>query len=262
VTRDLLAGNAVLVAALMTTLWLWSVVRRDAGVVDPWWSMGFLFVSVRSAWVTGASPGKWLLVAVTAAWAVRLWLHLLLRARGRGEDPRYVKFRKYFGAERYWWVSFFQVFVFQGVMMLLISSPLVVAAAAPAPDPLRWNDVAGAIVALAGLGIETIADRQLQRFRDDPERGGRGAVLATGLWRYSRHPNYFGETLVMWGLWIMAADAPGALYTAFAPALMTFFLLRVSGVTMLESQLVRTKPGYAEYVRRTSSFVIRPPRRG
>lgn len=127
------------------------------------------------------------------AWALRLWLHLLARSRGKSEDPRYTAFRQRLGPERYWWVSFFQVFLLQGCLALLISAPLQLAAAAPAPDPIRATSLAGLLLFLAGFAIEVVADAQLQAFRDDPAR--RGAVLESGLWRYSRHPNYFGEAL-------------------------------------------------------------------
>jgi len=257
-TLELAAGNALFVLGLVFTLWQWSLVRRDASVIDPWWSMGFLLVAVRSVAVTGVTSGKLLLLACVTLWALRLWLHLLVRARGKPEDPRYQRFRRHFGAERYWWVSFFQVFLLQGALLLLVSAPLALAGAAHAPDRPRWNDALGAAIFAVGWLIESIADAQLTRFRAT-ERSGR--VLDRGLWRYSRHPNYFGETLVMWGFWLMGLDAPGGGYAVFAPVLMTFMLLRVSGVTMLEQQLRRSKPEYAEYVRRTSAFVPLPPRR-
>jgi steroid 5-alpha reductase family enzyme len=257
-TTAIVLGNAAAVLAMMAALWVWSLVRRDASVVDPWWSMGFLMIFARSAAVTGMTPGKWVVGLCTALWAVRLWLHLLWRARGKPEDPRYGAFRRRAG-RHFWWVSIFQVFLLQAVLMLLVSAPLVLAGAASAPDPVRWNDMLGAGVAMLGLGIEAVADAQLTRFRNDP--GSAGKVMDRGLWRYSRHPNYFGETLVMWGLWLCAVDQPYGGLAALAPALMTFLLLRVSGVTMLEKQLERTRPEYVDYVRSTSAFVPLPPRR-
>jgi steroid 5-alpha reductase family enzyme len=257
-TTAIWLGNAVLVLAMMGLLWLWSLVRRDASVVDPWWSMGFFFVFARTAYVTGVTPGKLVVGLVTALWAVRLWAHLAWRARGKPEDPRYTAFRRAAG-RHFWWVSVFQVFLLQAVLMLIISAPLVIAGAAPGPDPVRWNDMLGAGVALLGWIFETLADGQLTRFRNDPST--KGQVMDRGLWRYSRHPNYFGETLVMWGLWLCCIDQPWGLAAAIAPALMTFMLLRVSGVTMLEKQLARSKPAYVAYVKATSAFVPLPPRR-
>ncbi len=253
----LLVGNALSVLALMTALWVWSVVRRDASVVDPWWSMGFLLITARSIWVTGATPGKVALGGAVALWALRLWAHLTLRARGKPEDPRYQAFRARYGAERYWWVSYFQVFLLQGVLMFLIAAPLQVACSAAAPDALRWNDLAGLCLFAAGFFFEALGDWQLTRFRNDPAM--RGRVLDTGLWRYTRHPNYFGESLMAWGFWLCAYDQRLGLATVFAPVLMTFLLLNVSGVTLLEQQLVKSRPGYADYVRRTSAFWPRRP---
>jgi steroid 5-alpha reductase family enzyme len=218
--------------------------------------MGFLLVSVRTFFASEHTAAKTLLLALVALWAVRLWLHLVLRARGKPEDPRYQKFRAHYGAERYWWVSFFQVFLLQGVLLLIISLPLQVAFSAPKPDVLGWNDWLGATLFGIGFYFEAVGDWQLQRFRDDPSL--RGTVLDSGLWRYSRHPNYFGETVIWWGFWLCALDAPLGLWLVASPALMTFLLLRVSGVTMLEAQLEAAKPMYRDYIRTTSAFVPWP----
>ena len=254
-TLALLGWNAALVVALMTVLWLVSVSLRNASIVDPWWSIAFLLVTAHTVARTGWSPSKPLLLAMVATWAIRLWLHLLVRSIGKPEDPRYAAFRASYGPERYWWVSFFQVFLLQGVLVVLISAPLQLSAAAGPEDPITPFDVAGLIVFTAGFMIEVLADAQLQAFRRDPARAG--TVLDTGLWRWSRHPNYFGEALLWWGFWLCALDQPFGWATLPAPALMTFLLLRVSGVTMLDAHLSSTKPGYAEYVRRTSGFLPR-----
>ncbi len=258
VTLSLLGWNVTLVLGLMTLLWLVSVYRRDVSIVDPWWSISFLLVTVHTAARTGLTPAKTLLLVLVATWALRLWLHLLLRSRGKPEDPRYARFRQHYGPERYWWVSFFQVFLLQGCLALFISSPLQLASAAVAPDRITGTDLAGLLIFTAGFLIEAVADWQLQSFRRDPAR--RGKALDTGLWRWSRHPNYFGETVLWWGFWLCAVDEPLGWATVLSPALMTFLLLRVSGVTMLEAHLTRSKPGYGEYVRRTSAFVPRRPR--
>ena len=258
----LVAGNAALVLAMMAALWAFSVARRDVSIVDPFWSIGFLLVTLQTVLTTGLTPGKALLLAMVGAWALRLFLHLLVRSRGKPEDPRYAAFRRRYGPERYWWVSFFQVFLLQGALIVVISAPLQVAGAAAAPDPVSGLDVLALAVFSVGLLVEAVADAQLAAFRRarslpgaDPHR-----VLDTGLWRFSRHPNYFGDALLWWGLWIASLDAPWGLATVFAPALMTFLLVKVSGVALLDAQLAATKPGYAEYVRRTSAFVLRPPR--
>jgi steroid 5-alpha reductase family enzyme len=255
----LFAENALCVLGLMTGLWLYSVYRKDASIVDPWWSVGFWLVYTRSLWVTGLGPAKTLLWVLVTLWAWRLAVHLWVRSVGKPEDPRYQAFRRKFGAERYWWISFFQVFLLQGALMLVISTPLQLAAAAPPPDEPGWNDWLGLGLFAVGFGFEAIGDWQLSRFRKNAANHGK--ALDTGLWRYTRHPNYFGETLLWWGFWLCSLDAPWGAAAIFAPLLLTFLLLRVSGVTMLEHQLRRTRPGYAAYIQRTSAFVPWPPRK-
>ena len=262
-TLPLLAANAALVLALMTVLWLVSMRLRDASIVDPFWSMAFLLVTAHTTLRTGLTPGRTLLLAAVAAWAIRLFVHLLLRSLGKPEDPRYAAFRARFGPERYWWFSFFQVFLLQGALVVVISAPLQVAGAAPAPDPVSAFDLAGVLLFAVGFAIEAVADAQLARYRRARAAGGPGVpgpVLDAGLWRYSRHPNYFGEALLGWGFWACSLDAPWGWATVFAPALMTFLLVKVSGVAMLDAHMAATKPGYADYVKRTSGFVPLPPR--
>lgn len=257
-TLELAAWNGALVLTLMFMLWVVSVLRRDASIVDPWWSICFLLVTAHTVVRTGLTAGKTLLLVLVTAWALRLWLHLLPRSLRHGEDPRYAAFRQRFGPERYWWLSLFQVFLLQGALALLISAPLQLAAAASAPDPVSLVDVIGAVVFALGFGLEVVADWQLAAFRRDP--ASRGRVLDTGLWRYSRHPNYFGEAVLAWGLWLCALDQPIGWATVLAPLLMTFLLVKVSGVAMLDAHLLATRPGYADYLQRTSAFVPRPPR--
>ena len=252
---SLLCHVAALVLALMSTLWVVSIFRRDVSIVDPWWSICFLVVTADATFSTGVTPPKVCVLVAVAVWALRLWLHLLLRSRGRAEDPRYAAFRKRFGPERYWWLSFFQVFLLQGALALFVSSPLLVAASES--QTITVSLIVGLVLFAIGFAWETISDGQLQRFRDDPSR--HGGVLDTGLWRYSRHPNYFGETLMAWGMWLFAVQQPYGWATVAAPLLMTFLLLKVSGVAMLDAHLASTKPGYAEYIRRTSAFIPRRP---
>lgn len=247
-----IAANAAVVAVMFTLLWVVSVRRRDASIVDPWWSMGFLAVALRTMASSGPSPARVLLVAMVAVWSLRLWWHLLRRSRGKPEDPRYQAFRRRFGPARYWWVSFFQVFCLQGLLLLVVSAPLQCALAVRGADPLRWNDLVGFALWLVGFLFEAVGDAQLEAFRRDPAK--RGAVLDTGLWRYTRHPNYFGDALLWWGFGFCALDAPGGTLAFVGPLVMTVLLRRVSGVTMLEPLLARSRPGYADYVRQTPAF--------
>ena len=255
---SLLGRNAACVFGLMTILWIVSVVRRDASLVDPWWSIAFLLVASDTALTTGLTPAKGLLLALVALWALRLWFHLLKRSLGKPEDPRYTAFRERFGRKRYWWVSFFQVFLLQGALVLLISAPLQIACAAAAPDRLRPLHLVASLVFGIGFGFEVVADHQLQAFRDDPAR--RQGVLDTGLWRYSRHPNYFGEALLGFGLWLFAVPFPYGWLSLLAPLLMTFLLLKVSGVALLDAHLSARKPAYQAYIDHTSAFLPLPPR--
>jgi steroid 5-alpha reductase family enzyme len=258
-TFELLLQNAALVAAMMGMLWVWSVVRRDASVVDPWWSIGFLLVTLSSGWARPLTPGRTLLAALVAIWALRLWAYLIMRSRGKPEDPRYQAFRARYGERRYWWVSLFQVFGLQGSLIVLLSAPLQLAMTRPLPDPVTLWDVLGAGLALGGIAMEAIADAQMAAFKRRSDAGQ--SVMDQGLWAYSRHPNYFGECLVWWGFWASSIDAGWAWLTVLSPLAMTYLLIRVSGVAMLEPDLLRRRPGYADYVARTPAFVPWPRRR-
>lgn len=243
------------VLALTTGIWGASLLLRDVSIIDVFW--GPLFAL--QAWLyrgQAADPGSASLVtvALVTAWAARLALHLARRARGGGEDPRYAAMREAGGAG--WSVrALITVFWLQGALAWAVAWP--VAVAARTDDALGALGWVGAGVAAAGAGFEAVADAQLRRFRAGPRPHGR--VLDSGLWRYSRHPNYFGDAVFWWGIWLLAASVGGA-WTVFAPLLMTGLLLRVSGVPLLEARLRETRPGYADYVRRTSAFVPWFPR--
>jgi steroid 5-alpha reductase family enzyme len=198
-----------------------------------------------------------LLLALPALWGLRLGAYLLWRNHGRGEDPRYQAMRRHFGP-RFAWVSLFTVFGLQGALLWIVSLPVQLGQLGPGP-PLGPLDALGCAVFAAGLGFEAVGDLQLARFRADP--ANRGEVMDRGLWAWTRHPNYFGDCVVHWGIFAVAASAPLGWIAAAGPALMTFLLLQVSGVSLLERSIVRRRPGYAEYQRRTSAFLPRPPRR-
>lgn len=242
---------------LFSLLWLASLRLRNASIVDMWWGPAFVVALVASlGWRAPDTPRGWLVLGLVAAWATRLAWHIGRRNIGHGEDPRYRAWREQHGAHWWWW-SYLQVFLLQAVIAWLVSWPLHLAAHAPGPFPLA-ADILGTGVFAIGLGIEAVADRQLRRYRQRPNRP---PVLDTGLWRYSRHPNYFGEALLWWGLGIVGTAAPGGWMGLASPALMTYLLLRVSGVALLERGLHARKPEYAAYAARTSAFVPWPPRR-
>lgn len=245
-------------AVVLLALWLLSLRLRDASIVDIWWGPGFAMVAW-IAWALGQGwPARSLLVAVlVSAWGLRLGGYLFWRNHGKGEDPRYVAMRRHHGG-RFAWVSLFSVFGLQGVLQWIVSLPVQVGLALPGPAAWTAWDFAGTALVVTGLAFESVADVQLARFRANP--ANRGQVMDRGLWACSRHPNYFGDALTWWGIFCVAAATPAARWTAFAPALMTFLLLRVSGVALLERSIGKRRPQYADYVARTSAFVPWFPR--
>lgn len=242
------------------TLWLLSLARRDASIVDRFWGLGFVMLAAWYASRGGGWPARsWLLLGLTAVWGIRLSLHIHLRNRGKPEDPRYARWREE-GGRRYWWTSLFRVFLLQAVILWIVAAPLLVGQSSPVPDRFTAFDALGAALWLVGFVFEAVGDAQLAAFRRDPANAGR--VLSTGLWRYTRHPNYFGDALIWWGLFVVAAAVPAGGWTVLSPVLMTVLLVRVSGVSLLEAGLHQSRPGYADYVARTSAFFPMPPVRG
>ena len=256
-TREVAGQALILVVVAMTALWLISLRLQDVSIVDVFWGAGFAVLAIFYAVTTDGSLARQvLLVSLVAIWGTRLAVHIFRRSLGKPEDPRYAAWRAANG-KSYWWKSYFKVFLLQGVLMWLIAMPLLVAQTSSLPSRLTLLDLLGAAVWTIGFLFEAIGDRQLRRFKADP--ANRGKVLQSGLWRYTRHPNYFGDAVVWWGYFLIAMAVPGGAWTLFSPLLMTFLLMRVSGVTLLEKGLKDSKPGYAEYVARTSAFFPRRP---
>jgi len=242
------------IALLMLLTWLLSVAKRDASIVDSCWGLGFVLVAWL-AWALGGaaqSPAALLLPGLVTLWGGRLSLYLTWRNWGEPEDYRYQAMRR--RHEPFWLKSLWIVFGLQGALMWLISLPLLCAGA----PPLGVLDALGAALALAGIACETLADLQLARFKADPSNEGQ--VLDSGLWAWTRHPNYFGDFVTWWGLWGVALGRGAPAWTVVAPLLMSGLLLKVSGVPLLEGRLKRTRPKYADYVARTPAFFPRPPR--
>jgi len=246
-----LLTNLAVTLVLMFLLWLVATTRRDASIVDPFWGTGFIVVAWLSCVLnTPADVRPGLLACLTTVWGLRLSLFLLWRNWGHGEDRRYETMRQHHGA-RFWWVSLFTVFVLQGVILWFVAMPLQVAAAINTAASVGWLDAIGAAVWGIGFFFETVGDWQLARFKADPRNAGR--VMDRGLWRYTRHPNYFGDFCVWWGLYLIAV-AGGAWWTVASPVLMSLLLMKVSGVTLLESTIVERRPEYAAYKARTNAF--------
>ncbi len=250
--------SALLILIYMTALWVVSLIRKDSSIADIFWGLGFVLVGWLSFLLSdGFLLRKVLIVSLVTVWGLRLSIHILIRNWGRGEDFRYRQWREEHGA-RWWWRSLFQVFWLQGAIMLVVSAPILGAQLLGDPSRLTILDVVGTMVWAVGFFFEAVGDWQLTRFKSDPANAGK--LLTTGLWATTRHPNYFGDAVVWWGHYLIAA-AGGGFWLIFSPILMTFLLARVSGVNMLEKTLSQTKPGYEDYIARTSAFVPWFPRR-
>jgi len=242
-------------AAVGVAVWLVSVVRKDVSIVDSLWSLMFLIVAAGYAWHVGLDgPRAWLVLALVAAWSLRLSAYITLRNHGEGEDRRYQEIRSN-NDPGFWWKSLFIVFWLQALLAWIVAMPLAVAVGGTAP--LGWFDLAGVLLWCVGMVFEVVGDAQLARFKADPDNEGK--VMDSGLWRYTRHPNYFGEFTLWWGFWLLAVGA-GGWWTIASPVLMSVLLLRVSGVSLLEKDISERRPKYEDYVRRTNAFFPGPPK--
>jgi steroid 5-alpha reductase family enzyme len=239
-------------AGLMLCVWLLSLVKKDASIVDTFWGLGFILIAVVCCAIgKGYEQRRILMTALTAIWGFRLATHIFWRNKGKGEDFRYRAMRARH-AERFALVSLYSVFALQGLLMWVISLPLQIGESSREPARLTWLDSVGVIVWLIGFALESIGDLQLARFKANPNN--KGKVMDRGLWRYTRHPNYFGDALLWWGIFLIAMSTPAGIWTVISPLIMTGLLMKVSGVALLEKTLMKTKPEYRDYVRRTNAF--------
>lgn len=257
-TGEVLLASAGAIVVVMIVTWIVSLVLRDASIVDPVWPFGFVVV----AWVTravadGLPARQWLLVAMVTIWGLRLSIYLAWRKHGEPEDHRYQAMRRHWG-DRFALVSLLTVFALQGVLMWIVSLPAQLGQVRDTPD-LGVLAFLGVAVWLVGFTFESVGDAQLARFKADP--ASKGQVMDRGLWRYTRHPNYFGDACVWWGIALVAAETGIGAIGIVGAVVMTVLLVRVSGVPLLEKSMAKRRPGYADYVARTSSFIPRPPRR-
>lgn len=244
---------AAVIFLTMTALWLISVKRRDVTVVDVFWGLGFVLAAwIYRAFGPEAVLRQQLVLALVTLWGLRLAGHLGWRSHGRGEDRRYRAMRER-GDPGFWWKSYFQVFLLQGALLLAISLPHLVLQAAPSPSGWRLVDSAALGLWALGFFYETVGDYQLARFRAEPRNQGK--VLTSGLWATTRHPNYFGDAAQWWAYGLFATAAPGGFYTLPSVLLMTWLLLKVSGVALLEKDIAQRRPEYRDYARRTPAFV-------
>jgi steroid 5-alpha reductase family enzyme len=248
----------VFALASAVLLWLLSLRLRDVSIIDIFWGPGVAaMVDIAALLGHAAGPRASVGLFLVNLWAVRLAAHIAVRHKG--EDHRYAAMRRQYGA-RWWWWSLVQVFLLQAVLIWFIPAPLV---AAMLESGLRmgWLDYLGIGLAAFGLLFEALADTQLARFRLDP--ANKGKVMDKGLWGLSRHPNYFGESVMWWGYFLLGFSASHAWWLLLSPIVMTFLLLQVSGVTLMEEKIAERRPAYAQYRRRVSAFIPwRPKTRG
>ena len=252
-----LAAWALLVLLAMSALtWLASLYKRDVSIVDSVWSLFFLG-ALLTWWLSPIAngPRATVTVALVGLWALRLCGYLTWRNWGHPEDRRYQAIRAR-NQPNYELKSLVIVFALQALLAWWIALPIL--PVLKSSQPWGWLDSLGATVFITGLILETMADAQMARFKAQPK--GKDAVLNTGLWRYSRHPNYFGESVVWWGFYLMALGAGAPLWLVTSPLLINFLLVKVSGVPMLEQDIAERRPAYRDYILSTSSFIPRPPR--
>jgi steroid 5-alpha reductase family enzyme len=245
------------VVTLYASLWFLVALRlRRNDVADVAWGAGFIVLALVGQFAaTDVSNRGILALALVALWGLRLSLHIGLRNQGRAEDPRYRKWREEWGAHATV-RAYFQLFLLQGFLIVVILIPVTYILAHRSSD-LTWLDALGAVVWLVGFVFEAVGDLQLARFKKDP--GNRGRVITSGLWKYTRHPNYFGEVTLWWGIWLIACSVPGGWKTVFGPATITALILLVSGIPLLERKYEGNLE-FKEYQRRTSAFFPLPPK--
>jgi steroid 5-alpha reductase family enzyme len=243
----------ILIINMMSVLWIVSILIKNVSIVDLFWGLGFVMTNTYYYFATKTFyPVQTILFVMVLIWGVRLSAYLAWRNIGKGEDFRYQEFRRKYGDKNYRWISFFQTFLLQGVLMWIISVTLLGVNMYASPHGLTFLDYIGIFVWLTGLFFEAGGDYQLAKFKSDIKN--KGKVLNTGLWRYTRHPNYFGDSAVWWGYGLLCLSA-GSYLPVIGSILMTLLIIKVSGVALLEKTIKDRKPEYAEYIRKTSSFI-------
>jgi len=252
----ILLATFLLAVVMFTLMWQIHVAMRDASVVDYYWAAGFVVIAAAAVAMSAPlSPVQALFVLAVVVWATRLTGHIVRRHRRAGaEDGRYRRLRAK-GGPGFWWKSLFSIFLLQAVLQWLVATPVVVAIALARTDPDMVPMGVGFALYALGLGLETAADRQLARHREDPARAG--SVLDRGLWAWSRHPNYLGEIILWWGLSLVAYGLSGSLWAFAGPALLTGIIATVS-IRLTEEHAAGSRAGFADYRARTSPLVPWP----
>lgn len=254
---NIILTTALIIFILMTCTWIISLLVGEMSIVDIGWGLGFVAITLfHFSQLENISAVPLLIVCVIALWGLRLAVYIFIRNKGKGEDPRYKAWRNDWGKNT-WWISYFKVFLLQGFLMLLISLPIQ-AVMSYGSNTISVFQIVGLGLWTFGFLFETIGDWQLYNFKHRPEN--KGKVMQTGLWRYTRHPNYFGESVVWWGVFFISIGSGYFWLSIISPVLITFMLLKVSGVTMLEARYAGND-AYSNYKRSTSPFLPLPPRK-
>lgn len=249
---NLFLQASLIIFILVSLLWILSAIIKNVSIVDLFWGLGYVIVNAFYILKSGdLNTRKIIVLVLVSVWGLRLFIYLSLRNIGKGEDFRYQNFRKTYGPERYWWFSYFQTFLLQGALILLVSLPLLGVNNGKPFTGLIWLDYVGIVIWIIGFMFETGGDYQLSRFKKDPTN--KGKVLDKGFWKYTRHPNYFGDSAVWWAFAVFSI-ASGSYWQIIGSVFMTLLIIKVSGVSLLEKTLNDTKPQYREYIQKTSSF--------
>lgn len=247
-----------LILFLYMSLWfVVSLVRKRNDVADVAWGLGFVLMAWTAFLISDDLSMRALVVDVLVSiWGLRLAWHIHARNRGKGEDYRYATWRQQWG--RWFYLrSYLQVYLLQGILLFLIVTP-VVATNLVRGGTLGLLDVAGLLVWVIGFYFESVGDAELARFIKDT--GNKGKLMQSGLWAYTRHPNYFGEVAQWWGIWLLALSTPYGIYSIIGPVTITFLILKVSGIPLLEKKM-ELNPAFGEYKRRVSMFIPLPPKK-
>lgn len=244
--------NIVAIMIIMFTGWIISLIHRNVTIVDSLWGLGFVIIAVITFFLSQGYPiRKGLITILVVLWGIRLVIYLTWRNWGTGEDPRYGSMRNNSG-DKFWIVSLFKVFLLQGIFMFVISLVIQMGQMSPLPQNLTWLDITGIIVWGVGYVFETVGDWQLARFKGNP--ANKGKVMNRGLWAYTRHPNYFGECLVWWGIFFVTLSTQDGIWTIISPIIITTVLLKMTGIPLTEASILKRRPDYKTYIENTSAF--------
>jgi len=245
--------NLTAIILMMILGWFLSLILKNVTVVDSLWGLGFVLIAWLTFFLTDGFLGRRLLIALmVTVWGLRLSIYLSRRNWGKGEDPRYGSWREKSG-KHFWIVSLFKVFLLQSLFLWAISLSLQYGAASKTPAMITWLDLCGLSLWMVGFVFEAVGDWQLAAFKSNP--ANKGKVMDRGLWAYTRHPNYFGECLMWWGIFVIAFSTPNSWWTVLSPLIITAVLLKMTGIPLTEKTIVAHRPGYKEYIQQTPAFI-------